>query len=223
MSSSSFASTSVFEGSSSSSTTTIGAFETPPIVRAFASLGNASSEIWPLSRNSSRNTSGAGESTFRNERTGSARAQSTARPAPTSTLSAISRVSEASIDFLSACTAMRAERAPRNTMCAPWRTSGRIRPSSSSIASSSAGGSTTSSTEKLTMSKPDEPRAAKNSGLSLRRSKSGCATAKVQSTARLRYAQPAAFAVSRLTSDERSRAPECRTPGARCARPRRPP
>ena len=45
-------------GSSSSSTTTMGARATPPIERAFASLGNASSEIWPLSRNSSRNTTG---------------------------------------------------------------------------------------------------------------------------------------------------------------------
>ena len=48
---------------------------------ALASLGKASSEIWPLSRNSSRNTSGAGESTFRNERTGSARAQRRGRGA----------------------------------------------------------------------------------------------------------------------------------------------
>ena len=185
-SSSSFSSTSVFEGSSSSSTTTIGARATPPIERAFASLGNASSEIWPLSRNSSRNTSGTGESTLRNERTGSARAHSTATPAPIASESAISTVSEASIDFLSACAAISATSAPRKTMCAPWRTSGRIRPSSSSIASRIAGGSTTSSTEKLTMSKPEEPRAAKNSGLSFRRSNSGWATANVQRTARLR-------------------------------------
>ena len=186
MSSSSFASTSVFEGSSSSSTTTIGARDTPPIERAFASSGNASSEIWPLSRNSSRNTSGAGESTFRNERTGSARAQSAATAAPTATDSAISTVSEASIDFFSACAAISATSTPRKTMCAPLRTSGRISPSSSSIPSRSSGGSTTSSTEKLTMSKPVEPRAAKNSGLSFRRSKSGCATANVQRTARFR-------------------------------------
>ena len=57
---------------------------------------------------------------------------------------------------------------------------------SSSIPSRSSGGSTTSSTEKLMMSKPVEPRAAKNSGLSFSRSKSGCATANVQRTARFR-------------------------------------
>ena len=120
MSSSSFASTSVFEGSSSSSTTTIGALDTPPIVRAFASSGNASSEIWPLSRNSSRNTSGAGESTFRNERTGSARAQSAATATPTATDSTISTVSEASNRLLQGLRGdQRHERAEEDDVRAP--------------------------------------------------------------------------------------------------------
>ena len=70
----SFSSSSVFEGSSSSSTTTIGAWLTPPIVRAWASSGNATFEIGSVNRNSARKISGAGDSTRRNERTGSARA-----------------------------------------------------------------------------------------------------------------------------------------------------
>ena len=185
-SSRSFSSTSVFEGSSSSSTTTIGARATPPIERAFASLGKASSEICPLRRNNRRKTSGTGDSTLRNERTGSARAHSAATPAPIATESAISTASEVSIDFFSAWAAIRATSAPMKAMCAPWRTSGRIKPSSSSMPSRSAGGRTTSRTEKLTMSKPDDPRAAKNSGLSFSRSNSGWATANVQSTARFR-------------------------------------
>jgi hypothetical protein len=82
-------------------------------------------------------------------------------------------VSDAPTDFFSACAAISATSAPRKSTCAPWRSSGRISPSSSSMPSSSAGGSTTSRTEKLMMSKPDEPRAAKNSGLSFSRSKSG--------------------------------------------------
>ena len=43
------------------------------------------------------------------------------------------------------------------------------------------------------MSKPDEPRAAKNSGLSPSRSNSGWATANVQSTARFAKCQSASF------------------------------
>ena len=45
------------------------------------------------------------------------------------------------------------------------------------------------------MSKPDEPRAAKNSGLSPSRSNSGCATAKVQSTAKFARCQSASLAI----------------------------
>ena len=187
----------VVEGSSSSSTTTIGAWVTPPIVRAFASEGNASSEIWPLSRNSSRNTSGTGERMLRNERTGSARSHSSARPTAIATESTISTRSEASNAFLSAWAAISATRPPSSTVCAARRGPAPASPISSSTASRSAGGSTTSSTENDTMSKPDEPRAAKNSGLSFRRSKSGCATAKVQSTARFRYAHAASLSALR--------------------------
>ena len=177
-------------GSSSSSTTTIGACVTPPIVRALASSGKASSEIEPLNRNSSRNTSGAGDRMLRNERTGSARSQSSGRAgADRARERTIRTTSEASIAFFSAWAAISATAPPISTACATARAAGPRGPTSSSIASSSAGGSTTSRTQKEMMSKPEEPRAAKNSGLSLSRSKSGWATAKVHSTARLRYAQ----------------------------------
>ena len=72
------------------------------------------------------------------------------------------------------------------TTWAPRRALLPARPTSSSTTSSSAGGTTISRTAKLMMSEPDDPRAAKNSALSLSRSNSGCATAKVHSTARLR-------------------------------------
>ena len=158
-----------------------------PTDSAFASLGNASSEIWPLNRNSSRNTSGdrrqdVEEGAHRlgprpQDRRRRRRSRPTGRsarcPRRRSTSSAPARRS--------------ARRAPpRSTRCATWRASGPISPISSSIASRIAGGSTTSSTEKLMMSKPEEPRAAKNSGLSFSRSNSGCATAKVQRTARFK-------------------------------------
>jgi hypothetical protein len=175
----------VFTGSSSSSTTTIGVWVTPPIVRALASSGNASSEICELKRNNARKTSGAGESTFRNERTGSVRAHRAASAAPIASESPIRTTSEPPTDFFRACAAISATSTPMKAMWAPRRTGQPIRPSKSSTASSSAGGSTTSRTAKLTMSKPEEPRAAKNSGLSFSRSKSGWATAKVHSTARL--------------------------------------
>ena len=65
-------STSVFEGSSSSSTTTMGAWVTPPIVRACASSGKAIFEIGLVNRNSARKITGAGDRICRKERTGSA-------------------------------------------------------------------------------------------------------------------------------------------------------
>jgi hypothetical protein len=69
-----WSSISVVVGSSSNSTTTIGAWVTPPIVLAWASSGKASFEIGSVNRNSARKISGAGASTWRNERTGSAAA-----------------------------------------------------------------------------------------------------------------------------------------------------
>ena len=110
-------------------------------------------------------------------------AYSAATPTPIATESTISTVSDASIDFFSAWTAISATRPPITTRCATRRTSSPASPISSSAASSRAGGTTTSTTDQLMMSKPDEPRAAKNSGLSLSRSNSGWATANVQSTA----------------------------------------
>jgi hypothetical protein len=110
---------------------------------------------------------------FRNERTGSARAHSTAAPAPISSDRTIRTASEASNAFFSACAAISTTSAPRKTTCATVLTLGPIRPSNSSIPRRSSGGSTTRRTEKLMMSKPLEPRAAKNSGLSFSRSKSG--------------------------------------------------
>ena len=80
---------------------------------------------------------------------------------------------EASIAFFRACAAIKTTSAPRKTTCATLLTSGPIRPSNSSIPRRSAGGNTTRRTEKLMMSKPLEPRAAKNSGLSFSRSNSG--------------------------------------------------
>ena len=185
-------------GSSSSSTTTIGDCVTPPIVRALASFGNASSEIEPLNRNSARNTIGAGDRMLRKERTGSARSHSSAAATPIATEPMMSTRSEASISFFSAWTAISVTSPAIRTTCAMRRGPLPARPTSSSSASSSAGGSTTSSTEKEMMSKPDEPRAAKNSGLSLSRSKSGWATAKHHSTARLRYDHAASFTRLRL-------------------------
>jgi hypothetical protein len=176
----------VLTGSSSSSTTTIGDCVTPPIVRALASLGKASSEIEPLNRNSARNTSGAGDRTFKNERTGSARSHSSAAATPIAREPTIRTMSEASISFFNACAAISVTSPAIRTTCAARRGPLPARPTSSSIPSRSAGGSTNSSTEKEMMSKPDEPRAAKNSGLSLSRSNSGWATAKHHSTARLR-------------------------------------
>ena len=180
-------STSVFAGSSSSSTTTIGACVTPPIVRALASSGKASSEIGPLNRNSARKTSGTGERTLRNERTGSAAAHSAARPAPIASDRTISTGSGSVERLLQRLGGDQRDQDGDQDQCAPRGARARppARPAARSRAAAS-GGSTTSSTEKEMMSKPDEPRAAKNSGLSLSRSNSGWATAKVQSTARFR-------------------------------------
>ena len=75
---------SVFEGSSSSSTTTIGAWLTPPIVRACASSGNATFEIGSVNRNSARKISGAGDSTRRNESARAPRARTAPRRRPRS-------------------------------------------------------------------------------------------------------------------------------------------
>ena len=186
MSSSPFSSSSVFTGSSSSSTITMGAWVTPPIVRALASSGKASSEMEPLNRNSARKTSGTGDRMFRKERTGSAAAQSAATAPPITSDRTISTTSEASKAFFSAWAAISATRIAINTVWAPRRAVGPASPTSSSIPSSRSGGSATRSTEKEMMSKPEEPRAAKNSGLSLSRSNSGWATANVHSTARLR-------------------------------------
>ena len=108
----------MFTGSSSSSTTTIGAWVTPPIVLAWASSGKASSEIEPLNRNSARNTSGTGERTFRNERTGSAAAQSAATALPIASESTISTTSGASKAFFSAWAAIRATKMAMNSVCA---------------------------------------------------------------------------------------------------------
>ena len=177
---------SVVVGSSSNSTTTIGAWVTPPIVRAWASSGKASFEIGSVKRNSARNTSGTGESTRRNERTGSAAAYRVATPEPIASDATIMTGSGRSTVFLIAWAAISATRIEISTRCAPSRAVGPASPTSSSIPNIKSGGSTTSTTEKLMMSKPDEPRAAKNSGLSFSRSKSGWATAKVQRTARPR-------------------------------------
>ena len=228
MSSLSFSPISVFEGSSSSSTTTIGAWFTPPIVRAWASSGKATLEIGSVNRNRQRKITGTGDSTRRKDRTGSARAYRAATPAPIRTETTIITRSDASIDFLSAWAAISATSPAISTRCAAWRASGPASPISSSIASSTAGGATTTSTDQLITSKPDEPRAAKNSGLSLSRSNSGCATANVHSTARPRYAHSASRSAGSRpaevipASGGRSRAPACPTPGALSARRRTP-
>ena len=228
------ASTRVFEGSSSSSTTTIGARVTPPMERACASSGKASFEIGFVKRKSARNTSGAGESTRRNVRTGSAPAYRPATPPPIAIDRRIKTRSEASKAFFSAWAAMSATSAARKTRWTPRRAPAAARPTSSSTASSRSGGTTTSSTAKLITSKPEEPRAAKNSGLSLSRSKSGWATANVHRTASSRKDQSglsrpsvrsgrssAARAALIPAWVARSRGRACRTRGARSARRRR--
>ena len=50
----------------------MGAWVTPPIVRACASSGKAIFEIGLVNRNSARKTTGAGDRICRKERTGSA-------------------------------------------------------------------------------------------------------------------------------------------------------
>ena len=227
--------TSVFEGSSSSSTTTIGARATPPIARACASSGKASSEIGLVNRKSTRNTSGAGDRTRRNVRTGSAPAYRPATPPPMASDSTISSRSEVSKAFLSAWAAISATSAAINTRWTPALARSPASPTSSSTASPRSGGTTTSSTAKLITSRPDEPRAAKNSGLSLSRSKRGWATAKVHSTASSKKVQSAlwprllgsgvAAGASVLlipSSVARSRGCACPTRCAPSARPRRP-
>ena len=71
-----------------------------------------------------------------------------------------------------------------NTRCTTSRAGSLTRPTSSSIASRIAGGTTTTSRAKTMISPAVEPRAAKNSGLSESRLKSGWASAKALSTAR---------------------------------------
>ena len=130
-----------------------------------------------------------GVSTLRNERTGSARATAAPAPPRSPPRGRSAPRPRRRIAFFSACAAMSATSAPRARSARSAGTARPARPTAARSPAAASGGSTTSRTEKEMMSKPDEPRAAKNSGLSPSRSKSGWATAKVQSTARFRGAR----------------------------------
>ena len=121
-------SVSVVSGSSSKTTCTIGVVERAgPATAPPASLGNSRPRTGETTRNSSSTTTGATESTVRNERSAAARAYRTAAPAPTSSATN-TETDEPPSRSPSGGSTSAATSSPTSTSMAPHPTAGRIRP-----------------------------------------------------------------------------------------------
>src|ERR687887_511916 len=103
-------------------------------------------------------------------------------PAPAAATSAVTPVSES--DFVSACSTTTAERPPTKRRCSACAAGRLTRSTRSSAARNVAGGSSVTASAKSTISRVVDPRMAKKAAFLPRMSRSGCASAKAESTVR---------------------------------------